>query len=123
MNRSTCSLLPTKNDNLITRRSTIQDDRQQKRTCQKQQAYCYDKHVRQLPKLNKGDIIIIKPQKLGENKLKEGVDEMVNGSRCKLTRDRKNHIRNYLRWQQFAGRSDLTLLPLVGCCLWNHNVR
>ena len=75
MNRSTRSLLPTRNYNLVTRRTTIHEDRQQMRECQKQQADCYDKHAMELPYLNKGDIVRIKPQKLGEKKWKEGVIE------------------------------------------------
>ena len=66
MNRSTRSLLPTRNNNLVTRRTTIHEDRQQMRECQKQQADCYDKHAMELPYLNMGDIVRIKPQKLGE---------------------------------------------------------
>ena len=81
MNRSTRSLLPTRNDNLVTRRTTIHEDKQQMRECQKQQADCYDKHAMELPYLNKGDIVRIKPQKLGEKKWKEGVvEEMVDGN-------------------------------------------
>ena len=45
MNRSTCSLLSTRNDNLVLRRTTIQ----QMREWQKQQADCYDKHAMELP--------------------------------------------------------------------------
>ena len=75
MNSSTRSLLPMRNDNLITRLTTIHDDRQQMRICQKQQADYYDKHAREVSKLNKGDIVKNKPQKLGEKKWKEGVIE------------------------------------------------
>ena len=56
MNRSTCSLLPTRNYNLITRRTTIDDDRQDKRKCQKR-ADCYDKHAKELPELKKNVIL------------------------------------------------------------------
>ena len=50
MNRSMRSWLTISNDNLIIRRTTIHDDRKQMRNCQTQQADCYDKHARDLPK-------------------------------------------------------------------------
>ena len=80
MNRSTRSWLPTRNDNLVTRRTTIHDDRQQIRKYQKQQAGCYDTHARELPKLNKVDIVRIKSQNLGEKKWKGVIGEMVDGN-------------------------------------------
>ena len=81
LNRSTRSLLPTRNNNLIKRRTTIHEDGKLIRKCLKQQADCYDKHAMELPKLNNCDIVRIKHQTLGEMKWKEGViEEIVDGN-------------------------------------------
>ena len=51
------------------------------RKFQQQQTDYYDKYAMELPKLNKSDIVRIKPQKLDEKKWKDCVfEEIVEGN-------------------------------------------
>ena len=75
MNRATRSLLPTKDEHLSMRNTTIEQDREQLRKRQQKQTKHYNKSAKELPKLMKSGIVRIKPIKIGDKKWKQGIVE------------------------------------------------
>ena len=73
LNRRTRTLLPTAASLLEPRHVDIKSERSKLRICQDKQAIYYNRSAKDLPPLCEGDVVRMKPFKLGEKKWNKGV--------------------------------------------------